>query len=105
LDSITSLNLSGIINSICGIGEENETTLSSSSIVESSTNLKVASTAWPTLVAQNVFEATLIEHTVWPTLVAQNVFEATLIEHTVWPTLVAQNVFEATPIEHTAFWR
>ena len=46
LDSITSLNLSGIINSMCGIGEENETTLSSSSIVESSTNLKVASTAW-----------------------------------------------------------
>ena len=48
---------------MCGIGEEKETTLSSSSIVESSTNLKVASIAWPTLVAQNVFEATPIEHT------------------------------------------
>ena len=47
---------------MCGIGEENETTLSFSSIVESSTNLKVASTVRPILVAQNVSEATPIEH-------------------------------------------
>ena len=61
VDSIT-LNLSGITNSICGVSDGNETT-SSSIIVESSTNLKVASTTWPTLVGQNVSEATLIEHT------------------------------------------
>jgi hypothetical protein len=58
---------------MCGIGVGIETTFSSSSTVESfysrvgnksnsTTNLKVASTTWPILVGQNVFEATPIKH-------------------------------------------
>ena len=44
LDSKTSLNLSGFINSMCGIGEENETTLSTSSSCVSSNNYCLVST-------------------------------------------------------------